>query len=40
MKIVSFSMQIIRNLKIAGDISEIVQIGSNFVVTYFLFYSL
>ena len=28
MKIVSFSMQIILNLKSAGDISKIVQIGS------------
>ena len=29
MKIVSFSMQIILNLKSAGDISKIVQIWSN-----------
>ena len=41
MKIVSFSMQIILNLKSSGDISKIVQkIGSNLFVTYFLFYSL
>ena len=35
----TFSKQIIRNIKSAG-ISKIVQIGSNFVVTYFLFYSI
>ena len=40
MKIVSFSMQIIRNLKSAGAISKIVQIGSNLFVTYFFMYSL
>ena len=40
MKIVSFLTQIIRNLKIAGAISKIIQIGSNLFVTYFLMYSL
>ena len=40
MKLVSFSMQIILNLKSAGDISQIVQIGLNLFVAYFLFYSL
>ena len=42
-KIVSFSIQIIRRmhiLKSAGAISKIVQIGSNLFVTYFLMYSL
>ena len=39
MKIVSFSMQIIRNLKSVGAISKIVQIGSNLFVTNFLMYS-
>ena len=40
MKIVSFSMQIIRKLKSAGDISKIVQSGSILFIIYFLFYSL
>ena len=40
MKIVSFLTQIIRDLKIAGAISKIIQIGSNLFVTYFLMYSL
>ena len=40
MKIAYLSMKIILNIKSAGDISKIIKIGSNLVVTYFLFYSL
>ena len=36
MKVVYFSMQIIRNLKSAGAMSKIVQIRSNVFVTYSL----